>query len=52
MTNTTPTPDSPDDDAPTALGDGWVEKDGDVLPEEIDEVLPEAQPTEGQQPLP
>lgn len=40
-----------DDDA-VDLGDGWVEKDGDVEREEIEEILPQAEPTEGQAPLP
>lgn len=44
----TPTP----DDKPTDLGDGWIEKDGDVIEEDLDEVLPKAEPTDGQAPLP
>ncbi|MDH6179997.1 hypothetical protein M2152_000179 [Microbacteriaceae bacterium SG_E_30_P1] len=40
------------EEKPTDLGDGWVEKDGDVVPDEAEEILPQAEPTEGQAPLP
>ncbi len=34
------------------LADGWVEKDGAVDSDELEDVLPQAQPVEGQAPLP
>ena len=49
MTNTAGIP---DDDKTIPLGDGWVEKDGDVIQENVEEVLPQAEPTEGEAPLP
>lgn len=41
-----------DEGKSTELGDGWIEKDGDVIKEELEETLPEARPTDGQAPLP
>jgi len=48
MSDVTPTP----DDKPIEIAPGWVEKDGDVEKESIEEVLPQAEPTDGAAPLP
>ena len=50
MTDTSATPEN--DDKPIKLGDGWIEKDGNVIKEDLEEVLPQAEPTEGTAPLP
>lgn len=40
------------DDETIDLGHGWVEKDGKVVLASVEEILPQAVPTDGPAPLP
>ncbi|MET0975489.1 MAG: hypothetical protein ABWX82_07455 [Leifsonia sp.] len=42
----------PEHDTTTDLSSDWVEKDGDVVNEKLEEVLPQSEPTDGAAPLP